>query len=427
MLQTERAISDAITSVTDEKVSAILAKWLDHAASLEEETITIRRHLHRHPELSFEEKATANFVYLELLSAKIFDIQRNVGSGYGIVAKIHGAAPGPTIALRADMDALPIDEETDLAFKSETPGVMHACGHDIHTAALLGVAQVLQANRADFAGTVILIFQHAEEVKPGGAKSIVEAGHLDDADLVFGIHVNPSQAVGTVGYSLKYGSAASDTFVIDIQGSGGHASSPHTTVDSVVVAAETITNLQTLVSRLSNPMDPMVVTVSSVDAGGGATNIIADTARIVGTVRSSSAKGREKVKEHLIQIAKMTAIMNGAEASVDYHDGYPAIVNSKSVVEASLVAIEASGVFTQTIESNAANGAMMNGEDFAYYLQKVPGAYFTVGVGPDASDGPVATYPLHNSHFVANEAGILSAMKLFLVVLSKHLKVVPHD
>lgn len=428
MLKADIASTSRIESEVSQATAALLAKWLKHAASIESDVVQVRRHLHKNPELSFEEVATANFVYMELLSAKIFDIDRNVGDGYGIVARVHGSKPGPTIALRADMDALPITEETDLPFASENTGVMHACGHDIHTATLLGVAQVIQGHRDEFAGTVVFIFQHAEEKKPGGAKAIVDAGYLAGVDAVFGLHIDPSKEAGTVGYSLGYGSAASDAFEIKIQGRGGHASSPHTAIDSVVIAAETIANLQTLVSRVSNPIEPLVVTVAGVDAGMGAPNIIADTATLVGTVRSSSPEGRVTIKNQFIQIAEMTAAMHGGSASVDYEEGYPAIQNTASIVTDLVAAIDYSAVFTDVIENTAATGAMMNGEDFAYYLEDTPGAFFTIGCDFLEKDKQgQASYPLHNSRFVANEACILNAMSLFLVTLSQYLKVVPHD
>ncbi|KAF3298938.1 amidohydrolase [Carnobacterium sp. PL12RED10] len=428
MLKADIASTSRIESEVSQATAALLAKWLKHAASIESDVVQVRRHLHKNPELSFEEVATANFVYMELLSAKIFDIDRNVGDGYGIVARVHGSKPGPTIALRADMDGLPITEETDLPFASENTGAMHACGHDIHTATLLGVAQVIQAHRDEFAGTVVFIFQHAEEKKPGGAKAIVDAGYLAGVDAVFGLHIDPSKEAGTVGYSLGYGSAASDAFEIKIQGRGGHASSPHTAIDSVVIAAETIANLQTLVSRVSNPIEPLVVTVAGVDAGMGAPNIIADTATLVGTVRSSSPEGRVTIKNQFIQIAEMTAAMHGGSASVDYEEGYPAIQNTASIVTDLVAAIDYSAVFTDVIENTAATGAMMNGEDFAYYLEDTPGAFFTIGCDFLEKDKQgQASYPLHNSKFVANEACILNAMSLFLVILSQYLKVVPHD
>lgn len=428
MLQANLTSTSHVESEVSQATAALLAKWLKYAASIESEVIQVRRHFHRHPELSFEEVETANFVYMELLSAKIFDIERNVGNGHGIIARIHGAKAGPTIALRADMDALPIAEETDLLFKSENPGVMHACGHDIHTATLLGVAKVIQAHRDEFAGTVVFIFQHAEEKKPGGAKAIVDAGYMQDVDAVFGLHVDPSKPAGTVGYGLDYGSAASDAFEINIQGQGGHASSPHKAIDSVVIAAETIANLQTLVSRVANPVDPLVVTVASVDAGMGAPNIIADKAKIVGTIRSTSAEGRATIKAHFLQIAEMTAAMHGGSASVTYDEGYPAIQNTTSIVKELIAAIDYAAVFTDIIENTAATGAMMNGEDFAYYLEDTAGAYFTVGCDflEKAKQGQ-ASYPLHNSKFVANEDCILNGMSLFLVILSQYLKAVPHD
>jgi len=255
--------------------------WIDDANWVEADVIRARRYLHRHPELSFQEQATSDYIYNKLVGYGIPDIQHSVGNGHSVIARIEGVTDkGPTIALRADMDALPIEEETDLPFKSVHSGKMHACGHDAHTAILLGVANLMQHKKNEFHGTIVFIFQHGEEVKPGGAKSIMESGCLDDVDEIYGLHVDPQLNIGEMSYSYDYSSASSDSIQIAVQGKGGHASRPQEAVDSVIIAAEIITNLQTLISRNVDPFKPAVLTFGSVQAGGTAKNIIADQALI---------------------------------------------------------------------------------------------------------------------------------------------------
>lgn len=397
----------------------IKSDWYIQAKSIEEDVIQIRRHLHQYPELSFKEERTSDFIYQQLISYGITDIRQNVGNGYGIVAKVHGQSKGPVIALRADIDALPITEATNLAFKSTNNGVMHACGHDAHTAILLGVARILHNHRFDFEGTVVFIFQNAEESQPGGAKSMIEDGALEDVDKIYGIHVVPEQEVGDVGYSLDYGSAASDTFKIQIQGRGGHGAKPHQSLDSVVIASEVITNLQTIVSRYVDPIHPAVLSFASVKAGGGvANNIIADKAVISGTVRTFSEDTRQLIKNKLFQMTELIVDMNDSSVDIHYQDGYPALLNTKEVVEEAVSQLKVSNLFGDLIEIGPMNGAAMIGEDFAYYLKEVPGAFLNVGV----KNPSLETYPLHHPKFNLNEDGLLKGMEVFLTILANQLR-----
>lgn len=397
----------------------IKINWLDEVKAVEPDVIEMRRYLHQHPELSFAEYKTADYIYKQLCSFGVEDIQRNVGNGLGIVARIHGAKPGPVIALRADFDALPIHEETDLPFKSQNEGVMHACGHDAHTAMLLGVAQIMNQHKNNFAGSVVCIFQNAEETKPGGAKSMIEDGALEDVDVIYGIHVVPEHEVGNVGYSMSYGSAASDTIEINVQGRGGHASRPHEAIDSVVIASEIITNLQSIVSRFVDPIDPAVLTFSSVAAGGGtAPNIIADQAKIKGTVRTFSEETRQTIKRKFKQMTQAIVEMNDGSVEVNYYDGYPALLNNRELVKNIVDRIQSAQLFNEVLEIGPMNGAAMIGEDFAYYLQKVPGAFLNIGV---KNPGESEAYPLHHPKFNLAEEALSKGMELYLFLLMQHL------
>src|SRR5690625_2897832 len=239
-------------------------------AMLEErksEMIEIRRHLHQHPELSFQEKNTARYIE-NFYQGKDVGIETNVGNGYGIVVTIKGGQAGKTVALRADFDALPIQEEADVPFKSQNDGVMHACGHDDHTAYLLVLADCLIELKDEIKGTIKIIHQHAEEVPPGGAKSIVDSGKVDDLDAVFGIHVLPMAPAGTVGYHSGYAFNGRTYFKLTIQGKGGHGSSPHKANDAIVAGSYFVTAVQTVASRRVNPISSGVVTVGSFDGKG---------------------------------------------------------------------------------------------------------------------------------------------------------------
>lgn len=392
--------------------------WLNDAQWLEADVIRIRRHLHQYPELSFQETATSDYIYQKLISYGITDIERHVGNGFGLIASVQGqGGPGPVIALRADMDALPITEETDYLYRSKLPGNMHACGHDGHTAILLGVAHLVQRKKAEFRGTVVFIFQHGEEVKPGGAKSILASGFLDNVDEIYGLHVEPQLAVGQMSYSMDYGSAASDSIQIAIQGLSGHASRPQEAIDSVIIASEIITNLQTLVSRTVDPFKPAVLTFGSVQAGGTAKNIIADQAMIYGTIRTFSEEVRLHLKRKLIQMVEAIVSMNDGEVVVTYQDGYPALLNTPELVTESVQVIKEAEIFDRLFELSPT----LIGEDFAYYLQEIPGAFFHLGV---SDQGSQSNYPLHHPKFSMNEASLLKGVELFLAILMNKLEAV---
>lgn len=400
-----------------ESITQVKTEWFEHAKIIEDDVIKIRRHLHQNPELSFNEVHTSDFVYQQLRSYGITDIKRNVGNGHGIVAKVQGHAEGPVIALRADMDALPIVEDTNLEFKSTNTGVMHACGHDAHTSILLGVARTINRYRCEFAGTVVFIFQNAEEKLPGGAKSMIEDGALEGVERIYGIHVIPEQEVGNLGYSLDYGSAAADGFEITIQGRGGHGAKPHQALDSVVIASEIITNLQTIVSRFVDPIHPAVLTFAGVNAGGVANNIIADKAVISGTIRTFSEDTRQLIIDKFKQMTQAIVSMNDSSVNIHFFDGYPALLNTKEIVEDTVEQILSSRIFDNLVELGPMSGAAMIGEDFAYYLKEVPGAFLNIGVrSPDKE-----YYPLHHPRFYLDEDALLKGIETFLVILMNQL------
>ncbi|MFN8539089.1 MAG: amidohydrolase [Thermomicrobiales bacterium] len=294
----------------------------------------------------------------------------------GVVGLLHGSQPGKTVLLRADMDALPITELNDVPYKSQNPGVMHACGHDSHTAMLLGVAKLLSERRGEFKGTVKFIFQPSEEAAPGGAKPMIDEGVLENprVDAAFGVHIGQDLPVGTIGVCTGPTNAASDGFIATIKGVGGHAARPHSCVDPVVVAAACITALQTLVSREVNPLRQAVITVGSLHAGTVA-NIIPEEATMRGTVRSFDPAVREHLAERIP--ALITGIANAmrAEAEVQYRLGYPALVNDAAMTDLVRgVAREIVGP-RRVVEREPG----MGGEDMSYFLQRVPGCFFRIG------------------------------------------------
>ena len=270
--------------------------------SRKEEIIEIRRYLHENPELSFQEEKTAQYI-VDFYKEKDVDIQRNVGNGYGIIVTIKGGKPGKTIGLRADFDALPIVEETDVPFKSKNEGVMHACGHDGHTAYLLVLADCLIQLKSELAGTIKIIHQHAEEAPPGGAKSMIESGLLDDLDAIFGVHLFPIKPAGYIGYRSGYAMAGRTFFKLKIQGTGGHGSSPHLANDSIVAGSHFVTAVQTIISRRLNPFDVGVITIGSFD-GKGTFNVIKDRVELEGDVRYMTVETQQLIDKEVHRIVK---------------------------------------------------------------------------------------------------------------------------
>ncbi|CAN5810731.1 M20 family metallopeptidase [soil metagenome] len=335
-----------------------------------------RRHLHEHPELAFEEYETSKFVSERLASLGVEDLKTGVG-GTGVTGLIHGGkGDGKVVMVRADMDALPILEENDVAYKSTKPGVMHACGHDAHTAMLLGLTRLLMDVRSEFAGTVKVLFQPAEEVPPGGAIGMIEDGALENprVDAVLGLHVSSETQAGKIGMRSGSGSASSDRFRITVKGKGGHAASPHEAVDPVVIGSQIVLAFQTLVSRETNPIDSAVVSTTAFIAGE-AFNVIPDTAELRGTVRTLDQDVREHLEKRLTEIATGIGKAGGAEVVVDFIRGYPGIVNDPEMTDLVRNAAIASVGEDNVIESPIS----MGGEDFSYFSLERPGCFFNVG------------------------------------------------
>lgn len=359
----------------------------------------LRREFHQYPELSGHEERTARRVYEELQKLGFQDIRRNI-AGHGIVAVI-GKSGGPAVALRADMDALPIREQTNVPFASRTPGVMHACGHDAHTAMLLGTAKMIKQMEQELSGQVLFVFQPAEENAPiGGARPMLEAGALADPkpDAVFGLHVWPGLPVGQIGVKSGFLMAASDRFAIRIQGKGGHASMPHQTIDAAMVAVQIAQALQTIVSRNLNPMDAGVVTIGKIEAGSRY-NVIADEAILEGTVRSLRPQVRDLLEQRFRAIVENIAHSMGAEAEISYQRGYPVLLNDPAAVE---VVRETAALLLGENALPEIEAALV-AEDFAAYLEEFPGAFFWLGCGfPDESKN----YPLHHPKFLIDEQAL---------------------
>ncbi|HLR09735.1 MAG TPA: M20 family metallopeptidase [Bacillota bacterium] len=366
--------------------------------------VEIRRYLHQYPELSFQEYETAKYIanFYENLG---IPYQTNVG-GNGVIATLKGGQPGKTIALRADFDALPIQEENAVAYKSKVDGIMHACGHDGHTATLLVLAKVMQTYQDDLPGTVVFVHQHAEEYAPGGAKSIVESGALDHVDAVFGTHLWATTPLGVVQTAKDVLMAGADRFEITIQGHGGHGAYPHETKDAIVIGAQIVTALQQITSRRIDPLETAVVTVGQFQAGD-AFNIIADQARLTGTVRYLKTAIQEQVITEMEKMVDGICKANGATYDLNYVKGYPPLANH--VEEATLI-LEASQNI-KDIHSREEIRPVMGGEDFAYYIKQKPGAYFFTGAQKE--DNP---YPHHHPKFDIDERAMPIAAKTLLGV-----------
>jgi hippurate hydrolase len=375
---------------------------------MESELVDFRRDLHRNPELSMQESETAAKV-ADRLRAIGFEIKTGVG-GHGIVAELSGGKPGKTIALRADMDALPIEEESGVPFASERPGVMHACGHDAHTTMLLGAARILAERKDEINGSVRFLFQSAEEINRG-ARLMIEEGALDGVDEIYGLHNLPTLAVGKV--ATRYGSlmGSVDRFEISLTGKGGHGAIPDQSIDPVVAASAIVMGLQTAVSREISPFDPVVVTVGSVQAGD-TYNVIPHRASMVGTIRTFSPRVQSTMQERITRIAGQIAEAYRCKAEVDYVEMTPVLVSADDCVAHVERTVEAVIGADNRIEA----APTLAGEDFSLYLQNVPGCFFWLGSGP--LEGAEHAYGLHHPKFRIEEdclplgASLLAAVAL---------------
>jgi hippurate hydrolase len=346
--------------------------------NLAEKIVALRRDIHREPELDFDTKKTAEKV-LGALDGLPLDIHTGVAEN-GIVATLRGEGDGPTVGLRADIDALPIHEETGLPFASEIDGKMHACGHDGHTSMLVGAAHALSGMREKLNGTVKFFFQPAEE-GGGGGKVMVEEGVADDVSSIFALHLWPGLPFGTAGTKAGPIMAAADAFEITVRGTGGHGAFPHLAADAIAMAAQIVTALQTVVSREVDPVEPAVLTVGEIGAGS-AFNIIPETARLGGTVRTLNEDLRRKMPGRIEQIARGVAGGMRGDAELDYTFSYPVTMNDEGAARRALGVIGDLFGEEHTLElPNPSMGA----EDFSFFLEKIPGAFIWLGVGEDVS------------------------------------------
>ena len=372
---------------------------------IEKMIIDWRRDFHQFPELSFQEHRTGDVIADELRSMGL-EPKVKVGKT-GVTADLK-FGNGPVIGLRADMDALPIQETSGLPFSSQNDGVMHACGHDGHMAMLLGAAKALTQKDNQYNGTVRFIFQPAEEGE-GGARYMIEDGCLEGIDEIYGIHVWNYQPVGEVGVKDGPVLAAADMFDIKIKGIGGHGAAPQGTVDSVVVASHLVQALQTIVSRNTNPLESTVISIGKIN-GGNNFNIIADEVSLSGTARAYSEENRNLIKTRMEEIIKGVEKTYNANITFDYKDGYPPTINHIGPTQKVLKAAE------KVVGDKAGMPYLsMGGEDFAYYLKEKPGCFFFVGSAPNEQE--LFETPHHCSHFTMDERALLVGPSIYLNLL----------
>jgi amidohydrolase len=375
---------------------------------LSSQLISWRRDFHRHPETAFEENRTSS-VLQKFLESHEIPVQLMAKTGLRGVLK--GKPGGPTVALRADIDALPLKEEGDKEYISENPEATHACGHDGHMAILMGVIELLCRRKENFHGDVVFLFQPSEERIPGGARSMIEEGALEGVDAIFGLHLWQLLSTGVVGLVKGPMMAQPDKFTIRIRGKGGHGSMPHQTVDPILVASHLVVSIQSIVSRNVDPLKPVVVSFGTVE-GGTIYNIIPEEVVLTGTVRSFDSEVQELSENRLKEIADATCAAFGATNEFQYEKGYPPVVNEKSMVD--FVAKTAVGLFGEDKVQNI--DPVMGGEDFAYFLQKVPGAFLFYGMG----DG--MEYPHHHPAFDIDEKALPQATLLMTTLALKYLE-----
>jgi hippurate hydrolase len=385
-----------------------LSTLLDDARALLDDTIQLRRRIHRRPEIGLALPRTQETV-LQAIDGLGFQTRTGERTT-SVVATLEGARPGPTILLRADMDALPMREETGLEFASEVDGAMHACGHDAHVAMLVGASRLLAGRRASIAGRVVFMFQPGEEGYHG-ARVMIEEGLLDDGPppaAAFALHVGHREPAGVVTTRPGPAMASGDTLQIVVRGHGGHASAPHDCLDPIPIACEIVQAFQTLVTRRVDVFDPAVITVARIEAGT-TRNVIPDTAHLLGTIRSVSEATRERVLAGVRQVAEGIACAHGAEADVQLVRGYPVTVNDGAF--AALV-LETAGELLGPERARAMTHPIMGSEDFSYVLQRVPGAMGFLGTRPE--DGPA--WPNHSPRMRVHEPALASGIALHAAV-----------
>jgi len=380
--------------------SSTASEILQAASVLGPELSQWRQHLHRQPELSGEEAATGAFVAGQLETLGVPGIQRHFAGTCAVIAEIVGEQPGPTVALRADMDALPIQDAKQTAYASQITGVMHACGHDAHTTMLLGAAHLLLARRDQLQGTVRLIFQPSEERSDlAGAAHLIEAGVLQDVAAIFGLHVFPDLPAGELATRPGAMMASADTFEICLRGKGGHAARPHQCVDPILMAAQAVNALHQIVSRRVDPLQPAVLTIGRI-AGGQADNVIPENVVLGGTVRAFDEALRQQIPEWIEQALAGISASHGGSFSLHYERGTAPVYNHP---ETTAFALQSLARLAGPAQVKLLPDPSMGGEDFGAYLQAIPGTFFRLGTG-NAAAGICA--PLHSPHFDIDEAAL---------------------
>ena len=366
------------------------------------EVIALRRDLHRHPELGFEERRTATLVATRLRELG-FEVTTEIGIT-GVVGVMHGARPGKTVMLRADMDALPIEEENDVAYASQTRGTMHACGHDGHVAILLGAATLIARRRDELAGTVVLCFQPAEEGR-GGAKAMVEDGVLErfGVERAYGLHLASAFPTGIVGLREGPFYASSDSIEITIEGAGGHGAAPHLSIDPIYVAGAFIVAVQQVVARQIDPLAPAVVTLGAVHAGT-IHNVIPSRATLLGTVRAFDADVRAALAERIERVLRGVCESSGATYTFDYLRRYPVTSNDAEQARYVRALAEREIGVTRVIEAPKLMGA----EDFSFFAERVPACFYSVG----CNGGPASAFPHHHAKFDIDERALETGVRM---------------
>ncbi|MGM0478598.1 MAG: M20 metallopeptidase family protein [Bacteroidota bacterium] len=390
--------------------STLQTKIIDKTAELHEKVIAYRQHLHQHPELSYQEHETMKYISQQL---DAIGIEHQTGvADTGIIAIIRGnhhSADDPCVGLRADIDALPIQEENDVPYKSQNDGVMHACGHDVHTSVLLGAAEILHEIKAELPDPVKLIFQPGEEKNPGGASLMIKAGCLKNPAVkeMYALHVFPDMPVGNIGTKEGLYMASCDEVYIDIYGKSGHGATPHETIDSILVGAEIVTSLQQIVSRKCDPKIPCVLNFGHFE-GLGATNLVPDHVHLKGTFRTMNETWRAQALDQIVTQAEHIAKAHGAEAKVEISKGYPFLENNP--------------VLTRNFVKKAANwlgeGCVhdlpirLTAEDFSFYAQEIPTCFFRIGVRNDEQG---ITHGVHNSRFDIDHESLKIGMQMMVM------------
>lgn len=379
----------------------------------EQRMIEIRRYLHQYPELSFQEKETPKYI-ADFYKDKECKVETNVGPN-GVKVTIDSGNPGKTLAIRADFDALPIEEATGLDFASKHKGVMHACGHDAHTAYMLILAETLIEMKDQFNGKVIVIHQPAEEVPPGGAQGMIKDGVLDGVDHVLGLHVMSNMTAGNIYYREGNVQTGRDFFKLKVIGQGGHGSSPHAANDTIVAGAHFVTALQTIVFRRLNPFETGVVTIGSFD-GKGQFNVIKDSIEIEGDVRALTDETKHTIKKEVQRLSEGLEAMFGVTCELDYQDDYPALYNDPQFTR--FVVESLKNTKTDALQNVEECEAQPPSEDFAYYAKAMPSSFIYAGAAPENGD----IYPHHHPKFNISEKSLRVAAEAVGISVLNYLK-----